>query len=94
MCKERTASTLFRCAGNFSLWENQNKLSKEACFQPNRALYKHLLSLLKCEFPESPKSNCAQWDFPGGAVVKNPPANAQGTGSSTGPGRTHMPWSN
>ena len=33
------------------------------------------------------------WDFPGGAVVKNPPANAGDTGSSPGPGRSHMPWS-
>ena len=33
-------------------------------------------------------------DFPGGAVVKNPPANAGDTGSSPGPGRSHMPWSN
>ena len=32
--------------------------------------------------------------FPGGAVVKNPPANAGDTGSSPGPGRPHMPWSN
>ena len=32
--------------------------------------------------------------FPGGAVVKNPPANAGDTGSSSGPGRSHMPWSN
>ena len=32
--------------------------------------------------------------FPGGAVVKNPPANAADTGSSPGPGRSHMPWSN
>ena len=34
------------------------------------------------------------WDFPGGAVVKNPPANAGDTGSSPGPGRSHMPGSN
>ena len=34
------------------------------------------------------------WDFPGGAVVKNPPANAGDTGSSPGPGRSHMPRSN
>ena len=34
------------------------------------------------------------WDFPGGAVVKNPPANAGDTGSSPGLGRSHMPWSN
>ena len=33
-------------------------------------------------------------DFPGGAVVKNPPANAGDTDSSPGPGRSHMPWSN
>ena len=32
--------------------------------------------------------------FPGGAVVKNPPANVGDTGSSPGPGRSHMPWSN
>ena len=34
------------------------------------------------------------WDFPGGAVVKNPPANAGDTGSIPGPGRSHMPRSN
>ena len=33
-------------------------------------------------------------DFPGGAVVKNLPASAGDTGSSPGPGRSHMPWSN
>ena len=33
-------------------------------------------------------------DFPGGAVVKNMPANAGDMGSSPGPGRSHMPWSN
>ena len=30
------------------------------------------------------------WGFPGGAVVKNPPANAGDTGSCPGPGRSHM----
>ena len=30
-------------------------------------------------------------DFPGGTVVKNSPANAGDTGSSPGPGRSHMP---
>ena len=30
-------------------------------------------------------------DFPGGTVVKNLPANAGDTGSSLGPGRSHMP---
>ena len=32
--------------------------------------------------------------FPGGAVVKNPPANAGDKGSSPGPGRSHMLRSN
>ena len=32
--------------------------------------------------------------FPGSAVVKDPPANAGDTGSSPGPGRSHMPRSN
>ena len=32
--------------------------------------------------------------FPGGAVVKNPPANAGDMGSSPGPGRSHMQQSN
>ena len=33
-------------------------------------------------------------DFPGGTVVKNLPANAGDTGSSPGPGRSHMLQSN
>ena len=32
--------------------------------------------------------------FPGGAVVGVPPANPGDMGSSPGPGRSHMPWSN
>ena len=32
--------------------------------------------------------------FPGGTVVKNPPAKAGDTGSSSGLGRSHMPRSN
>ena len=32
--------------------------------------------------------------FPGGAVVENLPADAGDTGSSPGPGRSHMPRSN
>ena len=33
-------------------------------------------------------------DFPGGALVENPPANAGGTGSTPGLGRSHMLQSN
>ena len=36
---------------------------------------------------------CLIWGFPGGTVVKNPPANAGDTGSSPGQGRSHMPRS-
>ena len=32
--------------------------------------------------------------FPGGTVVKNPPANAGDVGSSPGPGRSHVQRSN
>ena len=32
--------------------------------------------------------------FPGGIVVKNPPANAKDTGSIPGPGASHMPGNN
>ena len=38
--------------------------------------------------------NVTKWSFPGGAVVKNLPANAGETGSIPGLGRSHMPWSN
>ena len=34
------------------------------------------------------------WDFPGGSVVKDPPASARNTGSIPGLGRFHMPRSN
>ena len=33
-------------------------------------------------------------DFPGGTMVKNPPANAGDVGSIPGLGRSHMPRSN
>ena len=40
------------------------------------------------------KQRCPLEGFPGGAVVKNLPASAGDTGSSPGPGRSHMPQSN
>ena len=43
-------------------------------------------------FPFSLKMK--QRGFPGGAVVKNLPANAEDTGLIPGPGRPHMPRSN
>ena len=38
--------------------------------------------------------NLQKRDFPGGAVVRNLPANAGDTGSSPGLGGSHMPRSN
>ena len=39
-------------------------------------------------------SKVPRMDFPGGPVVKNPPTNAEDTGSIPGPGRSHTLWSN
>ena len=38
--------------------------------------------------------NFCDGNFPGGTVVKNLPANAGDTGSSPGPGKSHMLQSN
>ena len=40
------------------------------------------------------RTETEQGDLPGGAVDKNPLANAGDMGSSPGPRRSHMPWSN
>ena len=53
---------------------------------------KIILNITKCSF-ETLALKCAK-GFPGGLVVKNPPANAGDMGSSPGPGRSHMPRSN
>ena len=57
----------------------------------------HPLLLTEREMDRLPK-DCTRklslWDFPGGVVVKNLPANAGNTGLSTDPGRTRMPRSN
>ena len=45
-------------------------------------------------FPALDPTKNALKGFPGGAVVENLPANAGDTGSSPGPGRSHMPRSN
>ena len=37
---------------------------------------------------------CLVGDFPGRPVVKNMPGNVGDMGSISGPGRSHMPWSN
>ena len=63
------------------------KVSKEWCF---RALYLEGQRLT----PYNQRQEINYRDFPAGTVIKNPPANAGDTGSSPGPGRSHMPQSN
>ena len=68
------------------MWVNL-KLSKHLILPPqltssHSETYKHSIKSIICG------------DFPGDAVVKNLPANAGDTGSSPGPGRSHMPRSN
>ena len=46
------------------------------------------------EYKDEPPLKSPTEGSPGGAVVKNPPANAGDTGSSPGPGGSHMPRSN
>ena len=50
-----------------------------------------------CQRKQTNKQNTSlkrpMWDFPGGPVVKNPPANAEDTVLIPGPGRFHMPQS-
>ena len=57
----------------------------------------HYIKHLFC-FGDSNTHNLPSKDmfkgFPGGAVVKNTPANAGDTASSPGLGRSHMPQSN
>ena len=58
-----------------------------------------LFFFLYCKITDTFQSNNfdvknRSWGLPGVAVVKNPPANAGDTGSSPGPGRSHMPRSN
>ena len=49
-----------------------------------------------CAYKGMPLQPFKRWhtDFPGGAVIKNPPANAGDMGLNPGPGRSHMPRSN
>ena len=70
-----------------SLWEASVEGSQ---YRPIKVWSKAISSV--AELLTTQKSSC--WDFPGSAVVQNLPANAGDTGSSPGPGRSHMPWSN
>ena len=65
-------------------------------------LWKDWLEVSASQFPNPGRDSlmCCIWlqwrvkDFPGGAAVKNLPANAGNTGLMPGQGRSHMPRSN
>ena len=69
-----------------TVWRCLKKLKIELPYDPAIPL----LSI----YPEKTIIQKESWDFPGGTVVKNPPANAGYTGSSPGLGKSHMPRSN
>ena len=63
-------------------------------FSPLLPLFS-LISLSSCSLSGgSVNKEEIELGFPGGAVVKNPPANAGNMGSSPGQGRSLMPQSN
>ena len=78
-----------------SFWLNQ------AWATPSCSAFISLVSLFieelrrcYCSVGQFRRKNYVRRDFPGGALVKNPPANAGDMGSSPGPRRSHMPRSN
>ena len=69
---------------------NDNPLQKKEYFpRPQIAFQNNSPRKVICSLSKRTKRG-----FPGGAVLKNPPANAGGTGSIPGLGRSHTPRSN
>ena len=58
------------------------------------SVYFKWVNFILCELYLSKTDIDVCGDFPGGAGVKNPPANSGDTGSIPGPRRSHMPQSN
>ena len=69
----------------YGLWPHHSNL----CLRGHIAFF---VCLSNFPLPPAYKNTCG-WGFPGGAVVKNPPANSGDMGSSPGLGRSHVPWS-
>ena len=76
----------------FTIWSFTEKVC-QALLQTVENPYAHILLHLKTSLPNLNLKSLFR-DFPGGAVVKNLPANAGDTGSIPGLGISHMPWSN
>ena len=67
--------------------------SKSLFFEKIHSIDKPLAGLIKKK-KESGLKSIKLVGFPGGSVVKNPPANAGDTGSIPAPERSHVWWSN
>ena len=61
---------------------NPPRLNQEEIENKNRPVTSNEIETMIKDLPAG--------DFPGGAVVKNPPASGGDMGSSPGPGRSHM----
>ena len=68
------------CVWNLSWWKVGETRQNKIGMNGGTSLVVHWLRILLA-------------GFPGGSVVKNPPANAEDTGSIPGLGRSHMPQS-
>ena len=71
--------------------ELKNNIPLEGTVQPHPTSSQSTASH-KCAQKEREKKN--KRGFPGGSMVKNPPANAGDMGSVLGLGRSHMLWNN
>ena len=97
MVKELMLYILNNASESFQIWQIYNHQS----FQSNRNNWQPEILNIRLNRVIM-KENCEckfiiiiiSRGFPGGTVVKNPPANAGDTGSSPGPGRSYMPRSN
>ena len=65
----------------------------ECCYQGKSCDYPQFTCFPFCHTVLSKCKLYLKEDFPGGAVVKNPPASAGDAGSSPGRGRSHLPQS-
>ena len=96
MCREASAN------GKIWIYKLSVRLHQKGSTNKIQNSYLLSLSTYSKGFDGTKKSNSfatarvqyIKRDFPGGTVVKNPPAKAGDTGSSPGPGRSHMPQSN
>ena len=74
--------------------ENNKNSVKQLSVNKKYKLKKISKNIIYNKKVKKKKKDFTRWDFSGGPVVKNPPANAGNMGSIPGPGRSLMLWSN